>query len=383
MRLRPRFSLRTLMIAVLLIGSAMTLCFHWEPWVPGLVIPNVVTNASFSPDGRRVLVASVEGAVRVHDAFNGKILVTVARHGYEFEPFAFTPDGRAFLAMRLDSRPTKEWQADDSGKREYVIDYHPSTRVFDAATGSELRTLPLIGLCARPAFSPDGKRLVVMGAKASCQVIDFYSGIALVALKDAVSREGGVFCPRYSPDSKRIAVANGRDNVLRIYDAESGELLLVPKVNYPTFVDFSPDGGRIVTRESGGVVRVWNSFTGAEICEMKESGDSFEGVQFSPDGTRVLAHAAGGYAIFDAQNGHCLVTLQRHGERRLLSSTLFSTTWSPDGNRILISGNGDVVIWEHRRPEQWWGILCLPEFWLTTALASLLPWSLWRDRRAV
>jgi len=36
-----------------------------------------------------------------------------------------------------------------------------------------------------------------------------------------------------------------------------------------------------------------------------------------------------------------------------------------------------------RRPEYWWGVAWLPEFWLTLLFAAALAFSLWRDRRVL
>ncbi len=38
-----------------------------------------------------------------------------------------------------------------------------------------------------------------------------------------------------------------------------------------------------------------------------------------------------------------------------------------------------IVIYRRRRPEWWWGIAWLWEFWLTLAFGLGLAWSLWRD----
>ncbi len=40
-------------------------------------------------------------------------------------------------------------------------------------------------------------------------------------------------------------------------------------------------------------------------------------------------------------------------------------------------------LWHNRRPEQWYGVFWLPEFWLTVVLGVGLLWSLWRDRTAM
>ncbi len=41
----------------------------------------------------------------------------------------------------------------------------------------------------------------------------------------------------------------------------------------------------------------------------------------------------------------------------------------------------DLLVYRRRRPEWWWGVAWLPEFWLTLVLGVGLLWSLWRDQR--
>jgi hypothetical protein len=36
-----------------------------------------------------------------------------------------------------------------------------------------------------------------------------------------------------------------------------------------------------------------------------------------------------------------------------------------------------------KRPEYWWGLAWLPEFWLTLLFAGALAWNVWRDRRTL
>lgn len=38
-----------------------------------------------------------------------------------------------------------------------------------------------------------------------------------------------------------------------------------------------------------------------------------------------------------------------------------------------------VTRWQRRRPEWWWGVAWLPEFWLTAVFGIALIWSLRRD----
>ena len=52
-----------------------------------------VTDASFSPDGRRVLSASRDGTAKVWDSESGVCLLSLQAHGFGLESAVFSPDG--------------------------------------------------------------------------------------------------------------------------------------------------------------------------------------------------------------------------------------------------------------------------------------------------
>ena len=67
-------------------------------------------------------------------------------------------------------------------------------------------------------------------------------------------------------------------------------------------------------------------------------------------------------------------------DRRVWSFAGFSR----DGEHVLAgTRDGDLWTWRRRRPEWWWGVFWLWEFWLTVVFAALLVWSVWRDRRTL
>ena len=60
----------------------------------------------------------------------------------------------------------------------------------------------------------------------------------------------------------------------------------------------------------------------------------------------------------------------------------FSAKFSPDGHRIVTTHRDAITCtWTRRRPEYWWGLAWLPEFWMTVFFAGALMWSAWRDIR--
>jgi hypothetical protein len=54
---------------------------------------------------------------------------------------------------------------------------------------------------------------------------------------------------------------------------------------------------------------------------------------------------------------------------------------------VVFSGVGDDLrtffVYHRRRPEWWWGVAWLPEFWATLVFAGAFGWSAWRDRRTM
>jgi len=58
--------------------------------------------------------------------------------------------------------------------------------------------------------------------------------------------------------------------------------------------------------------------------------------------------------------------------------------FSRDGNTLFaVSNDFRVCVFRRRRPEWWWGVFYLWEFWLTVAFAGLFVWSVVRDGRAL
>ncbi|KIK51049.1 hypothetical protein GYMLUDRAFT_407863 [Collybiopsis luxurians FD-317 M1] len=93
----------------------------------------------------------------------------------------------------------------------------------------------------------------------------------------------------FSPDGCRI-VSGSNDKTVRIWNAETGELLgnsSKGQTGWVSSVAFSPDGCRIVSGSNDKTVRVWNAETGEPL------GSSCKGdvnsVAFSPHGHRMVS----------------------------------------------------------------------------------------------
>ncbi|MBY0459082.1 MAG: protein kinase, partial [Gemmataceae bacterium] len=114
-------------------------------------------------------------------------------------------------------------------------------------------------------------------------------------------------------------------------------------------VDWSADGARILT-EAGGLVRLWDAETGAEIAKIRTTG-TFRRIRdlprapFSPDGKLFITFTDGHpVAILrDARTGTEVKTLVGH------SSTIETATWSNDGTKIVTgSRDGTARVWDSK-----------------------------------
>jgi len=76
------------------------------------------------------------------------------------------------------------------------------------------------------------------------------------------------------------------------------------------------------------------------------------------------------------------VTGERLGTLTPVCFLITHVQFLPDGRRLLVVDcTGNIHIYRRRRPEWWWGVFYLWEFWLTAAFAGVFFWSVWRDRR--
>src|SRR5262249_46459083 len=89
--------------------------------------------ASFSPDGRLVLTASADGAVRVWDLASGRLAVPPLAHHEPITHAAFAPDGRVAVTAG-DDRAARLW--DLASGRPPAAPLVPPPPVRSAAIGA-------------------------------------------------------------------------------------------------------------------------------------------------------------------------------------------------------------------------------------------------------
>ncbi|MFN8596376.1 MAG: WD40 repeat domain-containing protein [Anaerolineae bacterium] len=187
-------------------------------------------DVDFSPDGK-LLAVPVDQAVKLLDVDTGSEVNLLVEHRTTVRLVKFSSTGKLLAS----------------------VDPADGVKLWDVATGDELRQLNVQGFVNALAFSPDGQQLA-LGASWSLELWDVAKGelVRPLAQNDTASEVNSV---AFSPDGKMLAVARGL--TIRLIDVASGRELRVLKGHTTdvTSVAFSPDGGWLVSVAND--VRIW------------------------------------------------------------------------------------------------------------------------------
>jgi WD40 repeat protein len=107
-------------------------------------------------------------------------------------------------------------------------------------------------------------------------------------------------------------------------------------------VAYSPDGKRIVTASTDGTAKVWDAENGHLLLTLYGHKALVESAFYSPIGDRIVT-ASDDYTakVWDAQTGHSLVALIGH------SCAVNSAVFSPDGKRIVTASDDHTArVWD-------------------------------------
>jgi WD40 repeat protein len=234
---------------------------------------DAANNATFSPDGKRIVTAS-DNKVRIWDAATGRpIGEGLKGHGDAMTRVAFSPDGQRVVTASRDG----------------------TALIWDVESGQPIGE-PLRGhedWVASAAFSPDGKRILTASKDGTAIVWDAHIGKPIG--QPLIGHGAALYGAAFSPDGKRIVTAS-KDGTARVWNAESGKSIGKPLNGHKAAVydaAFSPDGNRIVTASQDGTARIWATKTGNLIGEpLKGHKEAVLSAGFSPDGRRVVTASA-------------------------------------------------------------------------------------------
>jgi len=218
----------------------LTLSGHGEGIVGGL-FPGVLAVA-YSPDGKQLATAGADGNTILWDAATGEQLDLFSNNGIGITNVTFSPDGKR-LVLATDQR------------QAVVTGDDATAQVWDLVTGQRIfaakQAVRIWGL----AFNSDGTRFATAGFGGIVKIRDAATGQVLLDLSGHTSTVTSV---AFSPDDHYVATAS-LDGTTKVWDAETAQelLTLAGHQGMVTSLSFSPDGTRLATSGQDGTVRVY------------------------------------------------------------------------------------------------------------------------------
>jgi len=232
-------------------------------------------------------------------------------------PIRFSPDGKTLAAVGHDH----------------------TIRLWDAATGKDIRTFPGHGgrvHCL--AFSADGKTLASGGWDKAIRLWEVANGKEVGCL---TGHENEVFYVIPAPCGTWLASCDAKD--IRFWDLKTGkETRRIPSGGDTMLgLTLSPDGSLVAVESHDNPIRIWETATGNPLNQFKGTKSQLEYPHFLPDGKTLLTSGySAGVTLWEVASGKKI----RHMERATGPLAV-----SPNGQLLatgcIHQGPGVIRIW--------------------------------------
>ncbi len=212
------------------------------------------TMLRFSPDGRDLVVPTLNGSAEIWSLAGNRLITTLTGHSGQVVAVAYSRNGK-LVATGATDRTVRVWDV-GTGKQLLVLAGHSAT--VDAVE-----------------FTPNGRRLVTTSEDGTVRIWDVTpEGSRDWLTLDADS--GGVASVTFSPDGRRLLTSGTCDGKLKFWNASSGALISTTSAPpeqdcgykgtgtrfYAGVTATSPDATIVAQAAPNGTVQLLDSHTG-------------------------------------------------------------------------------------------------------------------------
>jgi WD40 repeat protein len=285
------------------------------------VSDTTVVAAVLSPVAPQLATFDADRYVRIWDTASGAKLHEMGPHAAQGFGLAYSPDGNLLAS---------------GGGFEVII--------WDAVSGAQMGSITTGVFVFRLVWSPDGRRIAVVGDSSShIPIIDAITGELIDQVDTPL--ENVLWSVAFSPNGKLMAVGDYQGNITVfhmpdkkiVYESKEGS-------GSPWDIEFSPDGSLLATCNGSGGIYAWDTSTWTLNPNLTKL-DAHDRQAGCADG----AFSADSSVYFSAGLDHRLVewniaTGEKLGEQTI-GSAIWTASMSADGTTLALAlDNGKVRI---------------------------------------
>ena len=238
-------------------------------------LPGKVHAVEFSPDGKKVLIATgvagLYGEALVFSTDTGEQLHSLSAQRDILYDAQYSPDGHTIATASYD-QTILLWDLASKKPTHSLAGHHGA--VFDLA------------------FSPDGKVLASASADETVKLWHVATGERLDTLGQPTAEQ---YCVTFSPDGSHIAAA-GADRRIRVWEFVSRNSPQINPIIISRFaheqtiiqLDYTPDGKALLSTSEDGSIKVWDTEAYAESVILDHQSQVINDWAVSPSGERLV-----------------------------------------------------------------------------------------------
>ncbi len=336
--------------------------------------PAVLTE--FAPDGLRVLIGHLDGAVTVADASSGEVLCRINEFSAPLAAASFDSSGESVLLRSSQDGAVAVCSARTGTTMSRVAMLTPAVAAFWDETRGEpaVVTVDERGVVRRWRLESETVRCTIQGLGHPGVMVEFDASGRRIVLGSAdrtlvyevqTRRLLGELqlAPRsveFDPSSNRLLTAS-RFEGAQLWDATTFKLIRTV-CRHPedtSSASFSRDGQRIVVACCDDLAHVLDIASDSAPLDFRGHSGDLRSAFFSDDGDYVVTSSEHlddeiddrSVRVWDSWGGKELrrLALASHGERPVIAR------FSPDGRRVAVgTWSGAIALWEWRTGELSW-----------------------------
>jgi WD40 repeat protein len=265
-----------------------------------------VVQSLFSPDGAQVATASEDGSIRIWDSGTGLFLRRLDAHRSLVRGITYAADGSLLASFGGDNQ-ARVWDPRTGALVDSFSALGQIGGVAFSPDGEQWAVASILGatvldvhsserttVTERPTcgvdYGPDGNGLALGTEQGVVELWDLSAVEPATPIQTFAGHTDIVCGLAISADGSMIA-SGGDEGLVKIWDVETGDeiLTLAGHSGGVRWVELAPDGGSLLSASRDGTTKRWDiTLEGGRELLTADVGGPVGFVDFSPDGSRVM-----------------------------------------------------------------------------------------------